>query len=256
MKLPENMSNIVGKTYKGQKDEEGRPHGHGIMEYYTKTEKKYKYEGHFEHGVRSGYGVFHETIQYIREYEPWEWVQMGDYDSTGRLIHPNTKPGPYREVINCWDERFRGWWKNDDAVHNLKGRKYTDWKFDILEDDTILNDLTAQTKEKGSLLDKLRDNRNLFFGTTEVAADPKTAIAEAEREASRFSGSILWTEQLGSFYESEGERDKAIKAYEKCIINGYYAPIYDLALMYLDDDEGYSETLMEIGRQLGVPDQI
>ena len=43
MKLPENMSNIVGKTYKGQKDEEGRPHGHGIMEYYTKTEKKYKY---------------------------------------------------------------------------------------------------------------------------------------------------------------------------------------------------------------------
>ena len=35
MKLPENMSKIAGKTYKGQKDDEGRPHGHGIMEYLT-----------------------------------------------------------------------------------------------------------------------------------------------------------------------------------------------------------------------------
>ena len=28
MKLPENMSKIVGKTYTGQKDDEGRPHGY------------------------------------------------------------------------------------------------------------------------------------------------------------------------------------------------------------------------------------
>lgn len=67
MKLPENMSKIVCKNYKGQKDD----------------------EGHFEHGVRSGYGVWHETIRFIREYEPWEWAQMGDYDSAGRLIRPN-----------------------------------------------------------------------------------------------------------------------------------------------------------------------
>ena len=89
MKLPENMSKIVGKTYKGQKDDEGRPHGHGIMEYLTSGEKKYKYEGHFEHGVRSGYGVWYETLRLIREYEPWEWAQMGDYDSAGRLIRPS-----------------------------------------------------------------------------------------------------------------------------------------------------------------------
>ena len=50
MKLPENMSKIVGRKYTGQKDDEGRPHGHGIMEYLTRTDKKYKYEGHFEHG--------------------------------------------------------------------------------------------------------------------------------------------------------------------------------------------------------------
>ena len=345
MKLPENMSKIVGKRYNGQKDDEGRPHGHGIMEYLTSGEKKYKYEGHFEHGVRSGYGVFHETIQFIREYEPWEWAQMGDYDSAGRLIRPNTKPGPRREVVSTWVEKFRGWWRNDDAAHSLKHRKYADWKIDHLVDEKILKDLidlravrmlpksmvmssdnpyaryaygvwlwscgkdseslktafrifeesadkgiadalqmmsrmyyigevydeetgkfvmdrklsqelTAQAIGKGSILAKLRHNRNQYLGTTEIAADPETAIAEAERESSAiFSESILWTEQLGWFYEIEDEREKAIKAYEKCIINGYYAPIYDLALMYLEDgDEDYYKTLMKLGQELEVPD--
>ena len=344
MKLPEKMSKIVRKTYKGQKDDEGLPHGHGTMEYSTGTEKKYKYEGHFEHGLRSGYGVWHETIRFIREYEPWEWAQMGDYDSAGRLIHPNTKPGPRREVIDSWDEKFRGWWKNDEAVHSLKHKKYANWQLDHLEDEKILNDLidfkavrmlpesmvmngdnlyaryaygvwlwscrkdseslktafrifeesasagiydalqmlsrmyylgevyddksekfvmdrklsqelTSQAIGKGSILAKLAHNRNIFFGTTEVVADPQSAIAEAECESSVFSESILWTYQLGWFYEIEGKREKAINAYEKCIINGYYAPIYDLALMYLEDgDEDYYETLMKIGIQLGVPD--
>ena len=345
MKLPENPSKIVGKTYTGQKDDENRPHGHGIMVYLTSGEKKYKYEGHFEHGIRSGYGLWHESIQLIREYEPWEWVQMGDYDSAGRLIHPNTKPGPRKEVINSWDEKFRGWWKNDDAVHSLKHRKYAEWQSGRLDDEKVLanlidfkavrmlpqsismssdnpyaryaygvwlwscrkdskslkkafrifeesadkgiadalqmmsrmyylgeaydektgkfvmdrklsQDLTSQAVEKGSILAKLRRNRNLFFGTTEVSADRASAITEAERESSAiFSESILWTEQLGWFYEIEDEREKAIKAYEKCIINGYYAPIYDLALMYLEDgDEGYYKTLMKLGMDLGVPD--
>ena len=348
MKLPENMSKIVGKTYKGQKDDEGRPHGHGIMEYLTSGEKKYKYEGHFEHGVRSGYGVWHETIQLIREYEPWEWAQMGDYDSAGRLIHPNTKPGPRKEVVSCWDEKFRGWWRNDDAVHSLKHKKYAEWQSGRLDDEKVLADLidfkavrmlpqsiayklmvsdnpyeryayglrlwscrkdpeslktafrifeesadrgiadalqmmsrmyylgeaydeetgkfvmdrklsqrlTVQAIEKGSILAKLRRNKNLFFGTTEVSADRDSAIAEAERESSAiFSESILWTEQLGWFYEIEDEREKAIKAYEKCIINGYYAPVYDLAMMYLEDgDEAYYKTLMKLGMDLGVPD--
>ena len=345
MKLPENPSKIVGKTYTGQKDDENRPHGHGIMVYLTSGEKKYKYEGHFEHGIRSGYGLWHESIQLIREYEPWEWVQMGDYDSAGRLIHPNTKPGPRKEVINSWDEKFRGWWKNDDAVHSLKRRKYAEWQSGRLDDEKVLanlmdfkavrmlpqsifmssdnpyaryaygvwlwscrkdseslktafrifeesadkgiadalqmmsrmyylgeaydektgkfvmdrklsQDLTSQAVEKGSILAKLRRNRNLFFGTTEVSADRASAITEAERESSAiFSESILWTEQLGWFYEIEDEREKAIKAYEKCIINGYYAPIYDLALMYLEDgDEGYYKTLMKLGMDLGVPD--
>ena len=348
MKLPENPSKIVGKTYTGHKDDEGRPHGHGIMEYLTSGEKKYKYEGHFEHGVRSGYGIWHETLQLIREYEPWEWAQMGDYDSAGRLIHPNTKPGPRKEVVNCWDEKFRGWWKNDDAVHSLKHRKYAEWQSVRLDDEKVLanlidfkalrmlpepiayklmvsdnpyeryayglwlwscrkdieslktafgifeesahkgiadalqmmsrmyylgevydektgkfvmdrklsQELAAKAIEKGSILAKLRRNRDLFFGTTEVSEDRASAIAEAERESSAiFSESILWTEQLGCFYEIEGEREKAIKAYEKCIINGYYAPVYDLALTYLEDgDEGYYKTLMKLGMDLGVPD--
>ena len=348
MKLPENMSKIVGKTYTGQKDDEGRPHGHGIMEYLTSGEKKYKYEGHFEHGVRSGYGVWHETLQFIREYEPWEWAQMGDYDSAGRLIHPNTKPGPRKEVVNCWDEKFRGWWKNDDAVHSLKHRKYAEWQSVRLDDEKVLanlidfkalrmlpepisyklmvsdnpyeryayglwlwsrhkdseslktafgifeesadkgiadalqmmsrmyylgeaydeetgkfvmdrklsQELTSQALEKGSILAKLRHNKDLFFGTSEISEDKTSAIAEAERESSAiFSESILWTQQLGWFYEIEDEREKAIKAYEKCIINGYYAPIYDLALLYLEDgDEDYYQTLMKTGVELGVPD--
>ena len=348
MKLPENPSKIVGKTYTGQKDDEGRPHGHGTMEYLTSGEYKYKYEGHFEHGVRSGYGVWYETIRFIREYEPWEWAQMGDYDSAGRLIHPNTKSGPRKEIVNCWDEKFRGWWKNDDAVHSLKHRKYAEWQSVRLDDEKILanlidfkavrmlsqstvsklmvsdnpyeryayglwlwscrkdseslktafrifkesadkgiadalqmisrmyylgeaydeetgkfvldrelsQELTVQAIEKGSILAKLRHNKNLFFGTTEVSADKASAIAEAERESSAiFSESILWTEQLGCFYEIEGEKEKAIKAYEKCIINGYYAPVYDLALTYLEEgDEGYYKTLMELGMDLGVPD--
>ena len=348
MKLPENMSKIVGKTYTGQKDDEGRPHGHGVMEYLTSGEKKYKYEGHFEHGVRSGYGVWHETIRFIREYEPWEWAQMGDYDSAGRLIHPNTKPGPYKEVVDSWVEEFRGWWRNDDAVQNFKGKKFGEDKFEFTEDKAFLShfldfravrklpgsiisklniaqdpyaryayaawlwasnqdshslktvfrifedsaragvpdalqmmsrmyylgeaydeetgkfvmdrklsqELTVQAIEKGSILAKLRNNKNLFFGTSEVEENRAAAIAEAERESSAiFSETILWTEQLGWFYEIEGEREKAFKAYEKCIINGYYAPIYDLALMYLEDgDEDYYKTLMKIGIELEVPD--
>ena len=348
MKLPENMSKIVGKTYTGQKDDEGRPHGHGVMEYLTSGEKKYKYEGYFEHGVRSGYGVWNETIRLIREYEPWEWVQMGEYDSAGRLIHPNTKPGPYKEVVDSWVEKFRGWWRNDDAVQDFKGKKYGEEEVAFTEDKAFLShfldfravrklpgsiisklniaqepyaryayaawlwasnqdshslktvfrifedsaragvpdalqmmsrmyylgeaydeetgkfvldrklsqELTVQAIEKGSILAKLRNNKNLFFGTSEVEENRAAAIAEAERESSAiFSETILWTEQLGWFYEIEGEREKAIKAYEKCIINGYYAPIYDLALMYLEDgDEDYYKTLMKIGIELEVPD--
>lgn len=124
MKLPSNMSKITRMTYNGEKDDEGRPHGHGVMEYIASSSKKYTYEGHFVHGVRSGYGVWKELSQYIRKYEEWEWVQMGEYDSAGRLIHPNTRPGPYQEVIDTWNEEFRGWWKNDDASHDFS-RKNT-----------------------------------------------------------------------------------------------------------------------------------
>ena len=187
MKLPDNPSRITRMTYEGQKDEEGRPHGYGTMKYSTSGEKKYKYEGHFVHGVRSGYGVWHETIQIIREYEPWEWAQMGDYDSAGRLIHPNTRSGPRREVINYWDVKFRGWWKNDEAIHDMRGKRYR--------------------------------------GGYQVPAA-----------------------------EDKLDTKQAIRACEQCIINGNYAPIYDLAVIYLmEGEEEYYSILMEAGRRLGVP---
>ena len=348
MKLPENPSKITRKTYQGQKDEEGRPHGHGVMEYVSSASKKYKYEGHFEHGVRSGYGVWSESVRFIKEYEEWEWVQMGEYDSAGRLIHPNTKPGPYKEVVDSWNEKFSGWWRNDDAVQDLLGKKYAEDTFDFTEDAKFLSrfhdfvavrklpmplvsklwnstapyarygygvwlwasrndetslktafqifeesasagiadaiymlsrmyylgeaydadagkfvmdrklsmELLAQAIEKGIIIAKLRRNRTLYLGTPEVEADIAAAIAEAERESSAiFSESILWTERLGWLYEMEGETEKAVKAYNKCIANGYYPPIYDLAWIYLQDgDDKYYETLMELGMKLGVPD--
>lgn len=348
MKLPGNPSKITRKIYNGQKDEEGRPHGHGTMEYFIGSTKKYIYEGRFEHGVRSGYGVWKESSQIIREYEEWEWVQMGEYDSAGRLIHPNTKPGPYREIVDSWDEKFSGWWRNDDAVHDLLGKKYAEDEFALSEDTKFLSrfhdfaavrklpmplvsklwssttpyarygygvwlwtsrkdetslktafqifeesasagiadaiyllsrmyylgeaydeqagkfvldrklsmELLAQAIEKGSITAKLRRNRMLYLGTAEVEADIAAAIAEAERESSAiFSESILWTERLGWLYEMEGETEKAVKAYDKCIANGYYPPIFDIALIYLQDgDDEYYEALMEVGRKLGVPD--
>ena len=158
MKLPENPSKITRKTYQGQKDEEGRPHGHGVMEYVSSASKKYKYEGHFEHGVRSGYGVWSESVRFIKEYEEWEWVQMGEYDSAGRLIHPNTKPGPYKEVVDSWNEKFSGWWRNDDAVHDFLGKKYAEDDFDLTEDAKFLSrfhDFVAVRKLPMPLVSKL-----------------------------------------------------------------------------------------------------
>ena len=350
MKLPDRKTTIARTIYNGQKDDEGRPHGHGVMEYHTSSTKKYKYEGHFVHGVRSGYGEWYELNRYIQEYEPWEWAQMGEYDSCGRLIHPNTKPGPRKEVIESWNRTFRGWWRNDDAAHEFDytRRKYAADDFELTEDDKFLAyfhdfkairklpksmvtklkrstkpyarygygvwlwlthkdseslkmafnifeesaangiadalqllsrmyylgeayeenagkfvmdrklsmELQAQAIEKGSIIAKLRRNRDLYLGTEEVKADKEAAIAVAERKSSAiFNESILWTEQLGWFYQVEGETDKAINAYDKCIVNGYYAPILDQALIALDDDDfEYYETLMKIGMKLEIPE--
>ena len=350
MKLPDNKTKILRTIYTGQKDDEGRPHGHGIMEYVATTSKKFRYKGHFVHGVRSGYGVWYELSQYIREYEEWEWVQMGEYDSCGRLIHPNTKSGPREEVIESWNQTFRGWWRNDDASHKFDytRRKYAADDFELTEDDKFLSyfhdfkairklpksivsklerstkpcarygygvwlwtthkdseslktsfkifeesaragitdalqllsrmyylgeaydvntgkfmmdrklsmELQAQAIEKGSITAKLRRNRDLYLGTAEFKADKEAAIAVAERESSAlFSESILWAEQLGWFYQLEGETEKAVNAYDKCIVNGYYVPIFDLALIALEEDDfEYYKTLMEIGMKLEIPE--
>ena len=271
---------------------------------------------------------------------------MGDYDSAGRLIHPNTKPGPYKEVVDSWVVKFRGWWKNDDAVHNLKDREYAEWNKGNIENEKLLSclmeigavrkmslsralefktsanpyeryaygvwlwasrkdsaalkdafeifkesadagiadalqmmsrmyylgeaydektgkfvldrnlskELNEQAIGKDSLLARLRRNRYMFYGTDGFETDRHAALAEAEREASHYNSSIFWTMQLGWFYESEGETEKAKKAYEKCMINGHYAQIFDLALIYLEEgDDGYYETLMKVGMELGVP---
>ena len=53
----------------------------------------------------------------------------------------------------------------------------------------------------------------------------------------------------------EGETEKAVNAYDKCIVNGYYVPIFNLALIALDEDDfEYYETLMKIGMKLEIPE--
>lgn len=53
----------------------------------------------------------------------------------------------------------------------------------------------------------------------------------------------------------EGETEKAIDAFDKCIVNGYYVPIFDLALISLDEEDfDYYQTLMKIGKDLEVPE--
>lgn len=57
------------------------------------------------------------------------------------------------------------------------------------------------------------------------------------------------------FYELEGEKKKALDAYDKCIVNGYYPPVFAHAKMYLEDGNvDFYETLMNLGTKLGIPD--
>ena len=112
--------------------------------------------------------------------------------------------------------------------------------------------LNVQAQEDGSELAKLRQNIDLFYGNI-VPANRAKAIEDAEKMASDPDAPLLWTEQLGWYYDSEGRKDEAIKAYEKCIEGGLYAPLCDLAFLYsFRGNMAYYESLMEEGVEKGV----
>lgn len=114
--------------------------------------------------------------------------------------------------------------------------------------------LNAGAIASGSEFAKIHRNFDLFNGRFLLPADKEAAIAEAQEEADRPGASLLWREQLGWHYESQGRVEEAIKAYEECIAGGLYHPLYDLAFLYLlelKNAERYEE-LMQEGIRRGV----
>lgn len=111
----------------------------------------------------------------------------------------------------------------------------------------------AQAQEADSELARLRQNFDLFYGNI-IPTNRAQAIKDAEKRAGDPTASILWTEQLGWFYEDENRTEEAIKLYEKCIEKGLYYPILFLALIYYQRGNiAYYDSLMEEGIEKGVP---
>ena len=144
-----------------------------------------------------------------------------------------------------------------DAYHMLsrmcrKGHIVSE-ESDLFKLDNELGDYFAKkAKAAGSQLAKLEINIDEYFRGT--AKDKKKAIKDAKEECGKESASILWTEQLGWFYDAEKRNDEAIACYEKCIEEGLYYPIYDLAKIYYDRGNiAYHDSLMEEGIEKGVP---
>ena len=107
-----------------------------------------------------------------------------------------------------------------DAYHMLsrmcmKGHIVSE-ESDLFKLDNELGDHFAEkAKAAGSQLAKLEINIDEYFRGT--AKDKKKAIEEAREESEKESASILWTEQLGWFYDAEKRNGEAIACYEKCI---------------------------------------
>ncbi len=144
-----------------------------------------------------------------------------------------------------------------DAYHMLsrmcKKGHYVSEENDLLVLDNELGDYFAEkARTGGSLLARLEMNADEYFQGTD--REKKKAIKDAEEESKKKSASILWTEQLGWFYDAEGRNDDAIGCYERCIQAGWHYPIYDLAQVYYRRGNiAYHDSLMEEGIEKGVP---
>lgn len=120
------------------------------------------------------------------------------------------------------------------------------------KNDTMSLILNVQAQEEGSELAVIRKNFDIFHGFI-VPADRAKAIEYAEKMAADPDASLLWTEQLGWYYDMEDRKDEAIKAYEKCIEGGLYGPMIDLAFIYcFRGDMAKYESLLEEGVEKGV----
>lgn len=107
--------------------------------------------------------------------------------------------------------------------------------------------LNVDAQDEGSEEAKMNNCFDLYMGNL-VPANTELAIQRCKAGEAEPDASILWTEQLGWFYELEGRMDEAVRKYEQCIEGGLYTVYFDLAMMYREqgDMEKY-QFLMEKG---------
>ena len=347
MILPENCE-IKERTYNGQRDCDGKPHGYGEMIWRGKNTLGFRYIGQFSHGKRHGFGKMYSLGLIENPLDESGWYQVGEYDSAGRLIHPQHESGSYTKYVEKWFLDFVGFWSDNAPICDLSKAALPPTEFEITQDEQFLQRFTNSqeiNRLSPAMVERLKSSDNIYgqYGyarwlsrtkadkqslktATEIfkqAADAGIADAlqalstmyyagdayDAERDelvfdiaagaalnaeaeakgckTSKFqricelffsvahydnqtmnqavkqmeeavaenSDKLDWLDQLGIFYELVGRVDDAIEAYTKCILSGYYYPIYSLAIIYLYDKDCsdlYHE-LMEAGIKIGVP---
>lgn len=136
-----------------------------------------------------------------------------------------------------------------DATHMLskmyaQGNVYNESKGIWMMEPMLAHILNAGAAADGSELAQINKNCDLFYGTTLFPAKRAEAIAEAEERVKNPDSSILWTEQLGWFYDEEERYDEAWELYEKCIEKGLMYPIYSLA--FIAHSQGNTELMQRI----------
>lgn len=152
------LKGLIAYAYSGPKDESGKPHGYGALEYKNKS----LYEGTFSHGKRQGFGIFYTNDMVKNPIEKWEWYQIGDYDAAGRLIHPENPLGSYEPYVERLCQKYAGWWKNDEPIQITSYSKEIK-DIDINNEDELLNlflDYREVLKISPEIVDKLSKSDN------------------------------------------------------------------------------------------------
>lgn len=137
--MDKEQKKIIQLLYTGETDEDGRPHGEGVLRYVVEPDlekiakdpiyKGYgdlRYRGRFEHGLRQGEGDLHALGLHPNPVSEYEWFSEGEYDCCGRLTHPSHEPGSYQRNVQMWYPYFEGTWENDMPLKSRWGNEISD----------------------------------------------------------------------------------------------------------------------------------
>ena len=122
---------IIKLEYTGPLDENGLPHGKGVMLYLVEPDPKdtfkgknnLRYKGEFVHGLRHGDGDFHALGLIHNPVSEYAWYSEGEYDGCGRLIRPSNSAGTWEPFVQCWYPYFEGTWQDDMPLKSRWGNK-------------------------------------------------------------------------------------------------------------------------------------